>query len=384
MATRRLGIIMHGVTGRIGTNQHLVNSVLAIAKEGGLPLANGDRLQPDPILVGRNPEKLAALARAHGVARWTTDLDAALADPADELFFDSAFTAGRPALAMRAIEAGKHIYLEKPVAPTQAEAMAMLAAAEARGRKHGVVQDKLFLPGLTKLRLLREQGFFGRLLSVRIDFGWWVFDGQQVPAQRSSWNYRQADGGGLVLDMFPHWRYIVDGLFGRPTAVTCQLRTAQPQRRDERGQPYQVDVEDEARALLDLECGAALEINASWADRVRRDDLLTITVQGTQGSAVAGLHRCVAQALGTTPKPGWNVDVPVAQDLYAQWAPVPDVVVLKNSYRMAWEAFLRHLAEDGPNTTSLLAAARGLQLVEACHASHTERRWIDMPVLTAG
>ncbi len=381
MATRRLGIIMHGVTGRIGTNQHLINSVLAIAKEGGLALANGDRLMPDPILVGRDAGKLAALAGATGVTRWTTDLDAALADAGDELFFDSALTAGRPALAMRAIAAGKHIYLEKPVASTQAEAMALLAAAEAAGRKHAVVQDKLFLPGLTKLRLLRSQGFFGRLLSARIDFGWWVFDGEAVPAQRSSWNYRRADGGGLVLDMFPHWRYIVDGLFGRPTAVTCQLRTAQPERRDERGQPYAVDVEDEARALLDLECGAALEINASWADRVRRDDLLTITMQGTQGSAVAGLHRCVAQSLGTTPKPGWNVDVPVVQDLYAQWAEVPAQVVLKNSYRMAWEAFLRHLAEDGPNTASLLAAARGLQLVEACHASHAQRRWVEMPVL---
>ncbi|MEI6158436.1 MAG: Gfo/Idh/MocA family oxidoreductase [Roseococcus sp.] len=384
MATRRLGIIMHGVTGRIGTNQHLINSVLAIRKEGGLPLKNGDRLMPDPILVGRNAEKLAALAASTGVARWSTDLDAALADPGEELFFDSAFTASRPGLARRAIAAGKHLYLEKPVAPTLEEALALHAAAEAAGVKHAVVQDKLFLPGLTKLRLLREQGFFGEILTVKIDFGWWVFDGIQVPAQRSSWNYKKAEGGGLVLDMFPHWRYILDGLIGRPTAITCHIRTAQAQRRDERGQDFTVDVEDEARALLELEGGIVAEINASWANRVRRDDLLTITIEGRQGSAVAGLHRCVAQALGATPKPGWNVDVPVAQDLYAQWAPVPDVVVLKNSYRMAWEAFLRHLAEDGPNTTSLLAAARGLQLVEACHASHTERRWIDMPLLTAG
>jgi predicted dehydrogenase len=381
MATRRLGIIMHGVTGRIGTNQHLINSVLAIRKEGGLLLKNGDRLMPDPILVGRNAEKLAALAASTGVARWSTDLDAALADPGDELFFDSAFTASRPGLARRAIAAGKHLYLEKPVAPTLEEALALHAAAEAAGVKHAVVQDKLFLPGLTKLRLLREQGFFGKILTVKIDFGWWVFDGVQVPAQRSSWNYKKAEGGGLVLDMFPHWRYILDGLIGRPTAVTCHIRTAQAQRRDERGQDFAVDVEDEARALLELEGGIVGEINASWANRVRRDDLLTITIEGTQGSAVAGLHRCVAQALGTTPKPGWNVDVPVAQDLYAQWAPVPDVVVLKNSYRMAWEAFLRHLAEDGPNTASLLAAARGLQLVQACHESHTGRHWVEMPAL---
>ncbi len=381
MATRRLGIIMHGVTGRIGTNQHLINSVLAIRKEGGLLLKNGDRLMPDPILVGRNAEKVAALAASTGVARWSTDLDAALADPGDELFFDSAFTASRPGLARRAIAAGKHLYLEKPVAPTLEEALALHAAAEAAGVKHAVVQDKLFLPGLTKLRLLREQGFFGKILTVKIDFGWWVFDGMQVPAQRSSWNYKKAEGGGLVLDMFPHWRYILDGLIGRPTAVTCHIRTAQAQRRDERGQDFAVDVEDEARALLELEGGIVGEINASWANRVRRDDLLTITIEGTQGSAVAGLHRCVAQALGTTPKPGWNVDVPVAQDLYAQWAPVPDVVVLKNSYRMAWEAFLRHLAEDGPNTASLLAAARGLQLVQACHESHTARRWVEMPAL---
>ena len=381
MATRRLGIIMHGVTGRIGPNQHLINSVLAIRKEGGLLLKNGDRLMPDPILVGRNAEKLAALAASAGVARWSTDLDAALADPDDELFFDSAFTASRPGLARRAIAAGKHLYLEKPVAPTLEEALALYSAAEAAGVKHAVVQDKLFLPGLTKLRLLREQGFFGEILTVKIDFGWWVFDGIHVPAQRSSWNYKKAEGGGLVLDMFPHWRYILDGLVGRPTAVTCHIRTAQAQRRDERGQDFAVDVEDEARALLELEGGIVAEINASWANRVRRDDLLTITIEGRQGSAVAGLHRCVAQALGTTPKPGWNVDVPVAQDLYAQWAPVPDVVVLKNSYRMAWEAFLRHLAEDGPNTASLLAAARGLQLVQACHESHAARRWVEMPAL---
>ncbi|MBP0463986.1 Gfo/Idh/MocA family oxidoreductase [Roseomonas sp. PWR1] len=381
MAHRRIGIVMHGVTGRIGTNQHLVNSILAIRREGGLPLSNGDRLMPDPILVGRNVEKLQALAATTGIERWTTDLDAALADPQDEIFFDSAYTATRPALARRAIAAGKHIYLEKPVAPTLEEVLDLRRAAEAAGVKHAVVQDKLFLPGLAKLRLLKDQGFFGRLLSVRIDFGWWVFDGEQVPAQRSSWNYRLADGGGLVLDMFPHWRYIMEGLFGRPTSVTCHIRTAQPHRRDERGRPYTVDVEDEARALLELEDGVVAEINASWANRVRRDDLLTITAEGTLGSAVAGLHRCVVQPLSTTPKPVWNVDVPAAQDLYAQWAPVPDLLPLKNSYRMAWEAFLRHVAEDGPNRASLIEAAKGLQLIEACHASHRERRWIDLPDL---
>lgn len=383
MATRRLGIIMHGATSRIGTTQHLLNSLVPIRQEGGLPLANGDRLMPDPILVGRTPEKLRALAERLGLARWTTDLDAALADPQDELFFECAYGGGRAQLAHRALRAGKHIYLEKPVADSLAEVLELRAAAEAAGRKHAVMQDKIHLPGLVKLKTVLDLGTLGKLLSMKLEFGWWVFDGEVIPAQRTSWNYRKATGGGLVLDMFPHWRYVIDHLFGAPSALTCHMRTAQPKRWDERHQPYEVDVEDEARAILEFPGGMVGEVFSSWATRIRRDDMLVITAEGTQGSAACTLHQCWVQTLANTPKPFFPVQAPQTMDFRSQWAEVPEMVPFKNSYRQAWEAFLRHVAEDAPNTASLLQAARGLQLIEACHRSHAERRWVDLPELRA-
>ena len=379
MATRRLGIIMHGATSRIGTTQHLLNSLLPIRAEGGLLLANGDRLMPDPILVGRTAEKLEALAGRLGLTRWTTDLDAALSDSEDELFFECAFGGGRVGLAKRALAAGKHIYVEKPVADTLAEVLDLRAAAEAAGRKHAVMQDKIHLPGLVKLKTVLGLGTLGKLLSMKLEFGWWVFDGEHIPAQRTSWNYRKAMGGGLVLDMFPHWRYVIDHLFGAPTALTCHMRTAQPKRWDERHQPYDVDVEDEARAILEFPDGLVGEVFSSWATRVRRDDMLVVTAEGTMGSAVATLHQCWTQSLANTPKPVFPVQAPQTIDFRDTWAEVPELVPFKNSYRQAWEAFLRHIAEDAPNTASLLQAARGLQLIEACHASHQQRRWVDLP-----
>ncbi|MDN3563244.1 Gfo/Idh/MocA family protein [Paeniroseomonas aquatica] len=381
MATRRIGIIMHGATSRIGTTQHLINSLLPIRAEGGLPLANGDRLLPDPILVGRTPDKLEALAHRLGVTRWTTDLDAALANPEDELFFECAFGGGRPELARRALAAGKHIYLEKPVAETLAEVVALRAEAEAAGAKHAVMQDKIHLPGLAKLKTVLNLGSLGRLLSMKLEFGWWVFDGEHIPAQRTSWNYRKATGGGLVLDMFPHWRYVIDHLFGAPTALTCHMRTAQPRRWDEQHRPYDVDVEDEARAILECPGGVVGEIFSSWATRIRRDDMLVVTAEGTQGSAVATLQQCWTQSLANTPKPVFPVQAPQAMDFRSQWAEVPDMVPFKNSYRQAWELYLRHIAEDAPNTASLAQAARGLQLIEACHESHNARRWVNLPAL---
>ncbi|MBK1659463.1 Gfo/Idh/MocA family protein [Paracraurococcus ruber] len=383
MATRRIGIIMHGATSRIGTTQHLLNSLVPIRQEGGLPLANGDRLLPDPILVGRTPEKLQALAERFGLARWTTDLDAALADPQDELFFECAYGGGRAQLAHRALRAGKHIYLEKPVADTLVEVEELRAAAEAAGRKHAVMQDKIHLPGLVKLKTVLDLGTLGRLLSMKLEFGWWVFDGEVILAQRTSWNYRKATGGGLVLDMFPHWRYVIDHLFGAPTALTCHMRTAQPKRWDERRLPYDVDVEDEARAILEFPGGLVGEVFSSWATRIRRDDMLVITAEGTQGSAACTLHQCWVQTLANTPKPVFPVQAPQAMDFRSQWAEVPEMQPFKNSYRQAWEAFLRHVAEDAPNTASLLQAVRGLQLIEACHRSHEERRWVDLPELRA-
>lgn len=379
MATRRIGIIFHGATGRIGTTQHLLNSLVPIRAEGGLPLADGDRLLPEPILVGRNAAKLAALAARCNIERWTTDIDAALANPDDALFFECAYGGNRVALARRAIAAGKHVYLEKPAGDSLAEVLSLRDAAVAVGVKHGVMQDKIYLPGLVKLKRLMRMGALGKLLSVRLEFGWWVFDGQTIPAQRSSWNYRRAEGGGMVLDMFPHWRYVLEHLFGRPTAVMAHLRTAQPKRWDEQGRPFDVDVDDEARAILEFDNGAVGEVFSSWATRIRRDDMLVIHATGTEASAVTTLHDCWTQTLANTPKPVFPVAAPQTMDFAAQWLAVPELDPFKNSYRVAWEAFLRHIAEEAPNTASLTAAARHLQLIDACHESHRERRWVALP-----
>jgi predicted dehydrogenase len=291
MPSRRIGIVVDGATGRLGSTQHL-KALLAIRGEGGLPLANGNRLMPEPVLLGRNPEKLAALAEKGGGLRWNTDRDACLADPAIDIYFDATATGGRPERARAAFAAKKHVYLEKPIAETLEDALSLARAATRAGKKGGVVQDKLFLPGLKKLRKLYEADFFGRVLSIRLDFGWWVFDGELYPAQRPSWNYQKATGGGLILDMFAHWRYIFDRLLGPITAVSCRHLTALPQRRDERGRPYPVDVEDHAFATFELAGGVLAQIASSWTSRVKRDDLLQIQVDGTLGSAVCGLHRC--------------------------------------------------------------------------------------------
>jgi predicted dehydrogenase len=381
MATRRLGIIMNGVTGRMGTNQHLVRSILAIRDQGGVALANGDRVMPDPILVGRNRDKLKALAERYGIARWTDDLDAALADPGDEVFFDAATTLARAELLKRAMAVGKHVYCEKPVAATLAEALDLLAVARRAGVKHGVVQDKLFLPGLRKLALLREGGFFGRLLSVRGEFGYWVFEGDLVPAQRPSWNYRKAEGGGIILDMLCHWRYVLDNLFGAVESVSCLGATHIPERWDEGGRPYRVDCDDAAYATFRLEGGVIAQINSSWATRVRRDDLVTFHVDGTHGSAVAGLTRCVSQARVNTPKPVWNPDEPQPIDFFAGWQEVPDTITYENGFKLEWEAFVRHVCEDAPFSWTLLEGAKGVQLAEAGMRSWTERRWIDLEKL---
>lgn len=381
MAVRKIRIAMNGVTGRLGQNQHLVNSILAIRKEGGLPLKDGDRLMPEPILLGRNGEKVEALAKAHGLADWSTDTTAVLADPSVEIYFDVAATAGRVPRAMEAIAAGKHIYLEKPVADTLDDALALARAAEAANVRNGVVQDKVFLPGFAKLKKLGTAGYFGRILSVKLDFGWWIFDGTLHPAQRSSWNYRKAEGGGLILDMFPHWRYMIDGLVAPITAVTCRHATVTPQRRDEAGRLYDVDVEDEVAATFELEGGALAQVTSSWATRVRKDDMLTLQVDGTKGSALATLHRCFVQSDVTTPKPVWNVQARTDHDFLADWQEVPDVDPFKNSYRCGWELFLRHVVEGTPFPSPLIEGAKGLQLVDACYRSNRERRWVDLPAL---
>ena len=381
MSRRRLGIIMNGVTGRMGTNQHLVRSVLEIMKQGGVALSGGERAMPDPILVGRNADKLDTLARSHGLERWTTDLDAALADPDDAVFFDAATTEMRTGLLRKAIEAGKHVYCEKPVSDDLASALEVARLADEAGVRHGVVQDKIFLPGLLKLRMLRESGFFGRLLSVRGEFGYWVFEGDWQPAQRPSWNYRLADGGGIILDMLCHWRYVLDNVIAPVKSVSCVGATHIPERRDEDGKAYAADADDAAYAHFELEGGVVASVNSSWCTRVRRDDLVTFHVDGTLGSAVAGLHKCFSQARVNTPKPVWNPDVPQTIDFFSGWQEVPDNVAYDNGFKAQWELFIRHVMEDAPWPHTLREGAKGVQLAEAGLRSWKERRWIDLPEL---
>ncbi|WP_159588981.1 Gfo/Idh/MocA family protein [Chelativorans xinjiangense] len=381
MAQRRIGIIMHGITGRMGYNQHLVRSILAIRDQGGIALANGDTLVVDPILVGRNIEKVGAIAKKHNVSRFTDDLDAALAGKDDEIFFDAGATKIRAGLLEKALAAGKHVYCEKPTSDELAVAVDIARKARASGLKHGVVQDKLFLPGLMKLKMLRDSGFFGKILSVRGEFGYWVFEGDWQPAQRPSWNYRKADGGGIIIDMLCHWRYVLDNTFAPVKAVSCLGATHIPERVDEQGKPYKADADDAAYATFELEGGIVAHINSSWAVRVRRDDLVTFQVDGTHGSAVAGLHKCWTQHRVNTPKPVWNPDQPQTMNFFDDWEEVPDNWPADNGFKVQWEQFLRHVAEDAPWAYGLEAGAKGVQLAELGLKSWAERRWLDVPEL---
>jgi predicted dehydrogenase len=382
MATRRLGIIMHGVSGRMGTNQHLVRSILAIRADGGVVLPNGDRIMPDPILVGRNSEKIEALAKRHNVERWTTDLATALADPNDEIFFDSGTTQMRPALVEQALAAGKHVYCEKPTATNLADALRIARGADESGLKHGVVQDKLFLPGLMKLRQLRDSGFFGRMLSVRGEFGYWVFEGDLQPIQRPSWNYRAEDGGGIILDMLCHWRYVLDNIFAEVEGLVCLGATHIPERWDEDGRSYKATADDAAYATFALKGGIVAQINSSWATRVHRDDLATFQVDGTHGSAVAGLQHAKMQPRMATPRTVWNPDVKRTENFYDDWQDVPDTQDYRNGFREQWEMFIRHVAADAPWRYTLLEGAKGVQLAELALQSWRERRWVDVPALS--
>jgi len=381
MATQRIGIIMHGVTGRMGYNQHLIRSIQAIIQEGGLVLSNGDRLIPDPILVGRNAKKMEALAEEQGIARWSDNIEQCLANTEDTLFFDAGTTQMRSELLSQAIRAGKHIYCEKPSADTLENAIGVARLARQKGVKHGVVQDKLFLPGMLKLKSLIDSGYFGRILSVRGEFGYWVFEGDWRSAQRPSWNYRKADGGGIILDMLCHWRYVMDNLFGSVQSVSCLGARHIQERWDEQGQRYDADADDAAYSTFQLAGGIVAQINSSWCTRVKRDELVTFHVDGTHGSAVAGLTSCVTQHRVNTPKPVWNPDVPNQIDFQASWENVPDVEVFGNGFRAQWEMFLRHVVEDAPWQYDLMAGARGVQLAELGMQSWAERRWLDVPEL---
>jgi predicted dehydrogenase len=383
MSDRRIGIIMNGVTGRMGLNQHLVRSILAIRNQGGISLADGSRLVPDPILVGRNAAKLEQIAREHNVTRWTTDLRAALANPDDTVYFDAQLTNLRAPSVELAIAAGKHIYCEKPLADSLATALRLAANAKAAGVKHGIVQDKLFLPGMLKLKQLIDSGFFGRILSVRGEFGYWVFEGDGQPAQRPSWNYRKQDGGGIISDMFCHWRYVLDHTFGRVRAVQCLGGTAIPDRWDEQGQHYTATADDTAYGTFELDGGIVAQINSSWSFRVYRDELFCLQVDGTLGSAVAGLRECRIQDRANTPRPVWNPDIENPFRFREHWQDVPDNQAFDNGFKVQWEMFLRHVADDAPFPHDFLEGARGVQLAELGLKSWHQRRWLDVPELEA-
>ncbi len=379
MATRTLTIAMNGVTGRMGRSQHLARSILAIREQGGVTLADGDVVWPEPILVGRDPSRLAALAKESGLDQHTTDLAAVLRDPSVDVYFDTTATLSRSVGVRAAIDAGKAVYCEKPLASTAVEAAALAERAEAAGVKNGIVTDKLFLPGIRKLGRALRSGFFGRLLSVRCDFGYWVFEGEVEDPQRPSWNYRHEDGGGMVLDMFPHWQYLLEGLFGEIRAVLCRAITHVPRRVDERGRPYPASADDAAYALLELDGGVMASFTCSWATRVWRDELLEIHVDGTAGSAVVGLQRCRLQPRAATPRAVWDPDVPNPIDFRSTWVEVPTVDPVDNAFKHQWEAFLRHVADDEPFEQTLRWGARGALVVERALESSTERRWIDVP-----
>ncbi len=367
-------ILMNGVTGRMGYRQHLLRSVLAIRDEGGVPLADGSRLHVEPVLVGRNADKLARLAGQHAVADWTTDLDTALAEDPASIYFDAQVTSERTKAILKAVAAGKHVYTEKPIAESVAEGQELVDAADRRGIVNGVVHDKLYLPGLQKLKRLVDGGFFGRVLSVRGEFGYWVFEGDYLPAQRPSWNYRAADGGGMVLDMFCHWNYVLESLFGRVEAVTAKAVTHIPERWDEAGEKYAATADDAAYAIFELEGGVIAQVNSSWAVRVERKELVEFQVDGTHGSAVAGLFGCRIQPREATPMPVWNPDLPAAEDFRGQWQEVPDNQQFGNGFRTQWERFLLDVHHGRPHPYDFAAGVRGLRLVDAGLRSSAEGR----------
>ncbi|HEV7350082.1 Gfo/Idh/MocA family oxidoreductase [Telluribacter sp.] len=381
MTQHTIGIIMNGVTGRMGTNQHLLRSIKEIIAQGGVKLSADEVIMPDPILVGRNEAKLQELCQRSGVQKYTTDLESVLADPNYQVYFDAQVTGRRAPAIKKAIQAGKHIYCEKPTGTTTEEALELFELCEAAGLKHGVVQDKLWLPGMLKLKRLMENDFFGKILSVRGEFGYWVFEGHNVPAQRPSWNYRKEDDGGIIVDMLCHWRYVLDHLFGNVKAVSCLGATHIEERIDENGNPYKCTADDACYATFELENDVIAHFNSSWTVRVRRDDLLTLQVDGTKGSAVAGLRECYIQHYGNTPKPVWNPDIEQPINFYEGWSKVPQQEPFDNAFKAQWELFLKHLVKDTPFPWGLKEGAKGVQLAEKGIESWEKKCWVNIDEL---
>jgi predicted dehydrogenase len=375
----RIGIIVNGATGRMTRNQHLANSLVPIRDGGGLLLADGTRLVPDLLLVGRDGERLQQIAAGFGMSEaWTTDLGAALASERYQIYFDGVTTALRPDNLRRAIAAGKHVYCEKPVAGRAAEALEIAAAANASGIRHGVVHDKLWAPGMRKLAMLARSGFFGRVLAVRIEGCYWVFEGDLQPIQRPSWNYRASEGGGMILDMMPHYRYMLESIVAPIRRMVCHGATHVQQRWDEQGRPFVADADDACYAILELDGGVVAQIMSSWCVRVRRDDIITMQIDGTQGSAVAGLSHCWIQPRMATPKAQWALDSGNPVDFRADWQRVPETEPYVNAFRAQWELFLRHVAEGAPFPWTLDSGARGVVLAERAIASSREGKWVDV------
>jgi predicted dehydrogenase len=381
MKEHKIGIIMNGVTGRMGTNQHLMRSIVEIIKQGGVKLGPGETIIPDPILVGRDRNKLEKLCQLSGIQRMTTDVDEALADPNNSIYFDAQTTGRRAEGVRKAVKAGKHIYCEKPTAVSAEVALELYTLCQEAGLKNGVVQDKLWLPGLLKLKRLIQNDFFGKILSVRGEFGYWVFEGHSIPAQRPSWNYRKEDDGGIIVDMLCHWRYVLDNIFGKVKSVSCLGATHIPERIDEQGHPYSCTADDAAYATFELENGVIAHFNSSWTVRVRRDDLLTLQVDGTKGSAVAGLRECYTQHYGNTPKPVWNPDIPQTIPFFDGWSKVPEQEIYDNAFKDQWELFLKHVVNDEPFPWDLREGAKGVQLAEKGLESWAKRCWVDVPEL---
>lgn len=378
MTTRTMRIIMNGVTGRMGYRQHLVRSILAIRDAGGVLLADGSRVQVEPILVGRDLEKLAELAALHDVAEFTTDLDAALADDSASVYFDAALTGVRKVGILKAIAAGKHVYTEKPIAESVEDGIELAQAAAAAGIINGVVHDKLYLPGLLKLKRLIDSGYFGRILSVRGEFGYWVFEGDLMPAQRPSWNYRAEDGGGITLDMYCHWNYVLENLFGTVRAVTNKSVTHVHDRWDERGEHYTATADDAAYAIFELDGDIVAQLNSSWAVRVDRAELVEFQVDGIDGSAVAGLFDCRIQPRTATPRPVWNPDLRETVDYRSLWLDVPDNEAFDNGFRAQWEDFITDVDAGRQHPYDFMAGVRGLRLVEASLESSRDGRRVEL------
>ena len=381
MKTHKIGIIMNGVTGRMGTNQHLIRSLAPIIAEGGLKATENDIILPDLVLVGRNEIKLKKLAERVQVENWTTNLEEALADKKYQIYFDAQTTGRRADAIKKAVAAGKHIYCEKPIAASTDTALELYRECEKAGVKHGVVQDKLWLPGILKLKRLIENDFFGKVLSVRGDFGYWVFEGHTIPAQRPSWNYRKEDDGGIIVDMLCHWRYVLDNIFGHVKGVFCLGATHISERIDEKGKPYNCTADDAAYSIFQLEGGVIAQFNSSWTTRVRRDDLLTLHVDGTKGSAVVGLRDCWTQDYANTPKPVWNPDIPNPIDFKKGWTKVSEEEEFDNAFKAQWELFLKHVVLDTPFPWNLMEGAKGVQLAELGIESWEKKTWINIPDL---